>query len=87
MKTAKGSPPIKRYTLTVKGEPAGAVVKTIAAQLGKELRYDAAVGEKLQQTVSLEVREVSLEELLAKTLGPVGLTGRINETALEVIAK
>ena len=87
VKTTKGGPPVKRYTLTVKDERAGAVVKTIAVQLGKELKFDSAVAEKLQQTVSLEVREVSLEELLAKTLGPLGLTGRVSETALEVTAK
>jgi hypothetical protein len=37
-KKAKGGPPEKRYSLAVENQPAGAVVRTLATQLGKELK-------------------------------------------------
>ena len=87
VKATKVTPGTKRFTLTVEKKPAGAVMKTIAAQLGKELKYDADVAQKLQTEVSLAVREVPLDELLNKTLSPLGLTHRLGETALEVVPK
>jgi hypothetical protein len=85
--TTKVTPGQKRYTLTVENQPAGAVVKTIAGQLGKELTYDPAAVEKLQTKVSFTVKEVPLEELMAKTLGPLGLTYRIEGPALVIAAE
>jgi hypothetical protein len=87
VKTTRVGQPQKRYTLTVENKPAGAVLKTIAVQIGKELKYDSAAGEKLQQDVSFEVQEVSLDELLEKTLGPLGLTYHIDGAVLEITAK
>lgn len=75
----------KRYTLTVENQPAGAVAKTIATQLKLTLLYDAAVGEQLKKSVSFQVKEVSLEELLKETLGPLSLTYRQTDTALEIL--
>ena len=85
--TTKVTPGQKRYTLTVENQPAGAVVKTIAGQLGKELTYDPAAVEKLQTKVSFTVKDVPLEELMARTLGPLGLTYRIEGPALVILAK
>jgi hypothetical protein len=85
--TTKVTPGQKRYTLTVENQPAGAVVKTIAGQLGKELTYDPAAVEKLQTKVSFTVKEVPLEELMAKTLGPLGLTYRIEGPSLVIAAQ
>ncbi len=85
--TTKVTPGTKRYTLTAQNKPAGAVMKTIAAQLGKELKCDAEVAQKLQTEVSLAVREVPLDELLAKTLSPLGLTYHLGETVLEIVPK
>jgi hypothetical protein len=82
--TTKVTPGQKRYTLTVENQPAGAVVKTIAGQLGKELTYDPAVVEKLRTKVSFTVKDVPLEELMAQTLGPLGLTYRIEGPALVI---
>lgn len=76
----------KRYTLTVANKPAGAVLKTVAAQISRDLKFDASLTEKLRTEVSLEVNEVSLEELLDKTLKPLGLTYRVDETALVIVA-
>jgi hypothetical protein len=83
--TTKVTPGQKRYTLTVENKPAGAVLKTLATQLGKELKYDPALAERLQTAVSLQVKEVPLEELLDKTLGPLGLAYRVSEKAMEVV--
>ena len=47
VRTTQVTPGEKRYTLTVEKQPAGAVVKTVASQLGRELKYDAAIGERL----------------------------------------
>jgi hypothetical protein len=85
VKTTKVTPGHKRYTLTVENKPAGAVVRTIATQLGKELKYDKGLAAKLQTEVSLTVKEVPLDELLDKTLGPLGLTYRLGEDALEIL--
>jgi hypothetical protein len=87
VKTAKTTPGQKRYTLTVENKPAGAVLKTIATQLGKELKYDSSVAEKLQSDVSLAVREVPLDQLLRQVLEPLNLAYRLTETALEVTPK
>jgi len=84
--TTKVTPGQKRYTLTVENKPAGAVLKTLATQLGKELKYDPALAEKLQTAVSLQVKEVPLEELLEKTLGPLGLAYRLTEKNIEIVA-
>jgi hypothetical protein len=62
------------------------VLKTLATQLGKELKYDPALAEKLQTAVSLQVKEVALEELLDKTLGPLGLAYRLTEKNIEIVA-
>ncbi|MEX2173103.1 MAG: hypothetical protein WD872_01990 [Pirellulaceae bacterium] len=84
---APAVPGEKRYTLTVQRQPAGAIVKTVAAHLGIEMKFDAAVGEKLKSPVSFQVKDVPLAELLSRTLGPLGLTYKLNEQALEVMAK
>jgi len=83
--TTKVTPGQKRYTLTVENKPAGAVVKTIASQLGKKLKVDPALAEKLETEVSLKVQEVPLDELFAKTLGPLGLTFRLTDDSLEIV--
>lgn len=75
------------YTLTVERKPAGSVVSTIAKRLGKQFRYDPALREKLSQNVSLTVKDVSLEELLQQTLGGLGLSYRVTEEAIEIVAK
>jgi hypothetical protein len=86
VRTTQVTPGEKRYTLTdVVDQPAGAVVKTVANQLGKELKYDAAVGEKLQTRISLSVKDVTLKELLDKTLGPLGLTYRLEDKTLTIV--
>ena len=81
----KITPSAKRYTLTVKNQPAGAVVSTVAGDLKKEIRYSSELREKLTQRISLEVKDVSLDELLTKTLAPLGLTYRLKEAELQIV--
>lgn len=82
---AAGSPsdagrldPSKRYTLTVQNQPAGSVIATVARQLGIKARYEREIGERLTRKISLNVKDVPLEELLEKTLAPLGLAWRID---------
>lgn len=77
----------KEYSLEVIDKPAGAVLRTIATQLGKELKYDAAVLEKLKQNVKFTADKVSLDELLTMTLKPLALRYRLTDDALEIIAE
>ena len=60
-------------------------MRTVAVQLGKELKYDANVLAKLKQNVPLSVKEVTLDELLTTVLKPLGLSYKLTEEALEIV--
>jgi hypothetical protein len=75
----------KRFSMTVENQAAGSVVKTVANQLGKEMKYDPQLVEKLQTKISLEVKDVTLDELLKRALEPLKLGYRIDDAALEVV--
>ena len=81
------TPGEKRYTVTAENQPAGAVLKTVARQLGKELKYDAAITQKLRSNVSLSVKDAPLAELLGKTLDPLGLTYKLTDESLEIVPR
>lgn len=87
VKTTKVVEGEKVYTLKVDEQQAGAVVKLLAQRLERQLKYEPAVLEKLQQRVSFAVDKVTLDELLRKTLDPVELTYRLDATALEILPK
>jgi hypothetical protein len=76
----------KRYSMQVANEPAGAVIRTLANQLGKDMKAAPALIPKLRQPVNLNVKDVTLDELLTTTLRPLGLSYRLSDTSLEVIA-
>jgi hypothetical protein len=76
----------KLYSLTVTQEPAGRVARTVADALGKELRYDAAVGQRLGQRIDLKLENATLEYLLESTLKPLGLSWRLSDEALEIFS-
>lgn len=84
-KTVTKVPSPKTYSLTVKNQAAGAVVNTVAKQLGKEFKYDPSLRDQLKGNVSFTVKDVSLEELLTKTLKPLGLSFKLTETAIEIV--
>jgi hypothetical protein len=89
-KTVKGRDADKRYTLqTDKAVSAGALLRKIAENLGKELKCDEAALPKLQQRVDLSVKEATLDQLLAaleRALKPLALTFKVTDDALEVAA-
>lgn len=84
IRTAKVVPGEKRYSLRIDNQPAGAVVKTVANELGKEMVYDPALRDKLRTNVSFNVKDVKLEELLTTTLKPLDLTFEIKEASLVI---
>lgn len=85
VKTAKVVPGDTRYTMRVDDQPAGAVVKTVANRLGKELVFDRSLAEKLNQNVKLDLKDATLDELLTKTLQPLELTYELKEASLVIV--
>jgi len=84
VKTTTPMPGEKRYSLTVTNQAVGSVVKTVANQLGKEMKFDPQIVERLQTKVSLVVKDVTLDELLSKALAPLKLGYRIDDRAIEI---
>ena len=82
VRTTKVVPGEKVYTLRVDNQSAGAVVKTVAKELGKEMVYDPSLTAKLKTNVSFTVKDAKLEELLNKALTPLELTYEITEASL-----
>jgi hypothetical protein len=75
----------KRYSLKVeKNASAGSVLRKVADELGKELRYDEAALPQLKQPVQLNLRDATLDELLRATVEPLGLKYRVTAEAIEV---
>lgn len=87
VRTTQSKPGQKRYTLKVEDQPAGGVIKAMAKDLGKEMKYSPELVEKLNSKVSFSLQEVTLEDLLQATLQPLGLSYRITEEALEIVAE
>ncbi len=73
----------ERYTLTVREQPVGAILKTLQDQ-GWRLQIEAEAQERLTRRVSFDVRRVPIEELLAKVLAPVGLQYRLEGDTIVV---
>ncbi len=73
------------YTLTVENAPADAIVKEIERQTGLRARYAPELVPRLKKQVTLRVENVSLDELLRKTLNPVGLSYRIGAETIEIL--
>ncbi len=76
-----------KFTLTVKNESAGRVVNTVAKRLGRQLQCSPSVREKLIEKVNVTVTDVSLDEVMKKTLEPLGLTYRLTKEGVEVVEK
>jgi hypothetical protein len=70
---AGGIDPNTVYTLTINNQPVGAVIRTLE-QRGLEFQIDPSLVEILYTRVSFEVREATLDRLLAAALEPAGLT-------------
>jgi hypothetical protein len=77
----------KRYTLKVKNEPLGAIIRTVAKELDVEVKADQALIEKLKQRTSLEVKDLTAEQLLRKVLDPAGIQFKLSDESLELREK
>jgi transcription initiation factor TFIIIB Brf1 subunit/transcription initiation factor TFIIB len=60
-------------------------VRDVATQLGKEVKFDTAVLQKLKENVNLTIKNVTPEELLTRALKPLGLTFKITADAIEIL--
>lgn len=87
VKTAVATPGEQRYSLTVENQPAVAVVKTVATQLKRELKYAPEIREKLAMSVTFVAKDVPLDELLKKALAPLGLSYKLDAVTLEIVAE
>jgi len=74
----------KRYTLRVQDKPLAAVAAAIAKETGVELRFDPRSEDMRDKLVWLDVKEVTLDQLLQTLLEPGGLTYRLDEQTLEI---
>jgi hypothetical protein len=73
-------------TLSVKNQPAGAVVRKVAESLGKRLTFDESILEKLKTPITFDLKNATPEHLLDTTLHPLGLSFRLTEKELIVTA-
>jgi len=71
------------YTLKIEG-PVGKIASGLAKQLGLQIEFDQGATDKFNELVSLDVNEVSLEELLDALLSPAGLSYELTGERLRV---
>ncbi len=86
---ASPAPPgVKVYTLTLKETPLDKLLEAIARQASVRLQFDqdaiAAAKIKLDQPVSVAVKQVTIEELLRSALEPAGLSCRRSGDTFEI---
>ena len=93
MTQAKPTRPDKRgkqvYTMRAEGQPLSAVLDQLRTQLRLTLTIDEAAlckaGVKLDSLISFDVKQATLEELLAAILHPAGLTFRGEDRTFEIV--
>jgi hypothetical protein len=78
----------RRFTLRIVNQPAGSVIEQLADRLGFAVIWDASLespdAPERRTLVSCDVREASLEELLAAILEPAGIQALIQGTELRL---
>jgi len=72
------------YTGKIEG-PVGAIASGLAKQLGLQVEFDPRTTEKLNQLVSYDAKEVSLEELLDALFSQAGLSYELTGKTLRVV--
>jgi hypothetical protein len=75
------------YTLRLENKPAGALVAKVAETNQWKLSVSPDARGALKRLISLDVKEVTLDELMTKALDPVGLSWREAEGRLEIFAR
>ena len=74
----------KTYTLTVENKPVGGVMQALGRQLGKKVVFDVKVERRLTKEISLDVKEVTLEQLLTEVASPAALKYEIEGDVIRV---
>lgn len=87
VRTPRNQATEKRYTIRDTTTEAGNVVATVASQLDLAIQYEGNAAEKLAQRITVNVRDVTLDELMRETLAPLGLTYRINDEAITILPR
>jgi len=88
---ADDTPPeqVRIDRLSVREKPLEAVLNQLAARLGLTLQIDrqaiAAAGISLDQRVSVEIKNATIDELFAKLLNPCGLTFHRRGKVIEIV--
>ncbi len=81
-------PAQKRFTARVQNKPLGQVLDSFAAQLKLEVKLDraalAAAGVSLDQLVSFDVQQATLEELFRAILDPLDCEARFRDRVVEI---
>ena len=72
------------YTLRVKAS-ARKLLATVSTQLGLQVEIDPSITEELNQQITVEVNQVSADELLEAILAPIGLNYRLNQQLLTIV--
>ncbi len=75
------------FTLTLKNQPVGAVLKTIENQTKFRFDIDPTAVNSLGHRVSFSIKEQALDVLLQKTLEPAGLAYEIRDKVIRIRAK
>ena len=87
IRTTTTGPAKKRFTLRVTQAPAAAIIDSIAQQQKLVVRFDPGLATKLQARVNLDLKEATLDELLKKTLDPLGLVYQLTGQQLTITEK
>lgn len=74
-----------RYTLKIENQPVGGIAQALAKRLDRQFRYDPGLQERLNKQISLDVKEVSLDELLQAVLSPAGLSYQLDNQTLTIV--
>ncbi len=87
IRTTTTKPSLKRFTLRVTQAPAAAIIDSISQQQKLVVRFDPGLATKLQSRVDLDLKEATLDELLKKTLEPLGLVYQLKDQQLTIAEK
>ena len=80
-------PSQKRYTLRVMKAPAAAIIDSLAQQEKLTVRFDPKISAQLKTLIDLDLKEATLDELLSKTLKPLGLSYQLEDQQLTIRKK
>jgi len=77
----------QRYSMAAKRAPISAILKKLEEGAELKFHYDPKLAERINHKVPLNVKDVTLDELLKALLGPVNLTYKRDGNQIEILAK